>query len=200
MYQAKRAAEVLALIVLSLTISRPGFGRDKTDSTASPEAVDTVEFLKLFHIGMTYADVEAKLPKGLEQDVPAYNTSDNVFMLGVGKSPSDDWGAYFVFDSSDGAMRKPEHLVEIDCSTTMAGRFQDFESLVREVSGAYGMPTKLDSSGKELTKSAGWRVHDDTVLTLEYTRLSGTARQETCLVDFVIRKLKYKGDRPHDRA
>jgi len=205
MYVIDRASRVIALLVFVLSVSICGFGQTNQSHPASPLAsapasVDTVEFLKLFHIGMTYADVQAALPKGLDQDVPSYNTNDNVFTLGVGKSSADDWGAYFIFDTGDGAMRQPEHLIEIDCSATLANRTQDFDSLVQEVSGSYGTPVKLDVSAKQSTKSAGWRVRDDQVLTLEYTRISGTAKQETCLVDFVIRRLKYKAARPAERA
>jgi hypothetical protein len=204
MYELKRQIAVSALSVISLTSFGPCFGRDKSNRTAAadpvPGAIDSVEFLKLFHIGMSYADVQAILPKELEQEVPTYNLSENVFVLGVGKSSSEDWGAYFLFDTSDGALRKPEHLVEIDCSATLGGRFQDFESLVREVSGAYGSPVKLDSSEKEQTRTAGWRVPDDSVLTLEYTRLSNNTRPQTCLVDFVIRKLRYKNNHPPAQA
>jgi hypothetical protein len=204
MYQLKWQIAVPALIALSLTLFGPCYGREKLIRTTSPEpapgAIDSVEFLKLFHIGMSYGDVQAILPKGLEQELPTYNLSENLFVLGVGRSASDDWGAYFLFDTNDGALRKPEHLVEIDCSATLGGRFQDFESLVREVSGTYGSPVKLDSSEREQTRTAGWRVPDDSVLTLEYTRLSNASKPQTCLVDFVIRKLRYKDSRPPAQA
>ncbi|HUK90066.1 MAG TPA: hypothetical protein VLZ81_06675 [Blastocatellia bacterium] len=200
MYKAIRPVVVLALVAITLATIKPALGQQKSVQGASPEAVDALEFLKLFQIGMSYADVQAKLPKDLEQEIPAYNASDNVFMLVVGRSAADDWGAYFVFDTGDGSIRKPEHLIEMDCSATLAGRFEDFDSLVREVSGAYGTPAKLDSSVKEQTRSAGWRVPDDSVLTLEYTSLGDAARRQTCLVDFVIRRSRYRFNRPPARA
>jgi len=149
------------------------------------ELSDSILFLTKFHIGMTYEEVRQALPNTLQQDALAYSTVDNVFMLGVGKSTNDDWSAYLVFDTSDLEIKKPERLVELDCSSTLAVTDETFESLVRRVSGSFGEPIKLDSSDR--TSRAGWQTVGGSLLTLQLTRLAGAAPKRQCVVDFVVK-------------
>jgi len=149
------------------------------------DLADSISFLKQFHIGMTYDEVQRTLPKTLQQDALAYNTRDNVFLLGVGKSANDDWSAYLIFDSSDLEIKKPQELVEIDCSSTSVVMKESFESVVDRVSGSFGPPTRLDTA--ERTSRAGWQTTGGSLLTLEYTRMPGAAAKTQCVVDFVIK-------------
>jgi hypothetical protein len=111
-------------------------------------------------------------------------------MLGVGKSTGDDWSAYLVFDTSDLEIKKPERLVEIDCSSTVPITDETFESVVRRVSGSFGQPIKLDSTGR--TSRAGWQTVGGSLLTVEYTRMTGPAPKTQCVVDFVVRSASRK--------
>jgi len=149
------------------------------------DLADSISFLKQFRIGMTYDEVQRTLPKTLQQDALAYNTRDNVFLLGVGKSANDDWSAYLIFDSSDLEIKKPQALVEIDCSSTSVVMKESFESVVDRVSGSFGPPTRLDTA--ERTSRAGWQTTGGSLLTLEYTRMPGAAAKTQCVVDFVIK-------------
>src|SRR5215470_8681204 len=123
------------------TFASQNSGSDNRES----DLADSISFLKQFHLGMTYDEVQQALPKTLQQDALAYSTRDNVFMLGVGKSANDDWSAYLMFDTSDLEIKKPERLVEIDCSSTIPLTNETFESVVSRVSGSFGPPIKLDS-------------------------------------------------------
>jgi len=149
------------------------------------ELAESIQFLKQFHLGMTYDEVQQALPKTLQQDALAYSTRDNVFLLGVGKSTNDDWSAYLMFDTSDLEIKKPERLVEIDCSSTIPVMNETFESVVRRVSGSFGPPIKLDST--ERTSRAGWQTVGGSLLTLEYTRMTGVAPKTQCVVDFIVK-------------
>jgi len=180
-----------ALVGCVLLIGLPVMGRQaSTANNSGSELTDSIQFLKQFHIGMTYDEVQQALPKTLQQDALAYSTRDNVFLLGVGKSTNDDWSAYLMFDSSELEIKKPEHLVEINCSSTMPVLDETFESVVRRVSGSFGPPVKLDST--ERTSRAGWQTTSGVLLTMEYTRMSGAAPKAQCVVDFVIKSASRK--------
>jgi len=172
------------------TFARQISGSSNRDS----DLADSISFLKQFHIGMTYDEVQRALPATLQQDALAYNTRDNVFLLGVGKSANDDWSAYLMFDSSDLEIKKPERLIEIDCSSTLTVLKESFESVVDRVSGSFGPPSRLDTAEK--TSRAGWQTAGGSLLTLEYTRMPGAAPKTQCVVDFVIRSStrKQSGD------
>jgi hypothetical protein len=154
------------------------------------DLADSIQFLKQFHIGMTYDEVQRALPRTLQQDALAFSTRDNVFLLGVGKSSNDDWSAYLMFDSSDLEIKKPERLIEIDCSSTLTVMKESFASVVDRVSGSFGPPSSLDNA--ERTSKAGWQTTGGSLLTLEYTRMPGAARNTQCVVDFVIRSASRK--------
>jgi hypothetical protein len=154
------------------------------------EVSDSIQFLKRFHLGMTYDEVQQALPKTLQQDALAYSTRDGLFMLEVGKPTGGDWGAYLMFDTSDLEIKKPERLVEIDCSSTLPVTDETFESVVSRVSGSFGQPIKLDSTGR--TSRAGWQTTGGSLLTVEYTRMAGAEPKTQCVVDFVIRSASRK--------
>src|SRR5260370_15761639 len=178
------------LACVFLLASRPPNPLGRPMSVANDrenELTNSIQFLKQFHIGMTYDEVQQALPKTLQQDALAYNTRDNVFLLGVGKSTNDDWSAYLMFDTSDLEIKKPERLVEIDCSSTMPLMDETFESVVRRVSGSFGPPIRLDSTAR--TSTAGWQTGGGSLLTLEYTRMAGAAPKTQCVVDFVVRSV-----------
>src|SRR5215467_5480672 len=163
------------------TFARQMSGPSNRDS----DLADSISFLKQFHIGMTYDEVQRALPATLQQDALAYNTRDNVFLLGVGKSANDDWSAYLMFDTSDLEIKKPERLVEIDCSSTIPVMNESFESVVNRVSSSFGPPIKLDSS--ERTSRAGWQTVGGSLLTVEYTPMTGAAPKTQCVVDFIVK-------------
>src|SRR5207248_7675507 len=95
----RRAAAVLAALMLVATV--PAFGqsddgtkkanpsgsiekRDAKNANAGCDGtVDGVEFIKRFTIGMSYSEVQAALPKSVEQDPLAYVTTDQVFVLNI---------------------------------------------------------------------------------------------------------------------
>src|SRR4051794_2336397 len=89
MCKANRLAAAI-LAVLMLVATAPAFGQPDDDRTktnpsnpaethdanrakaASDGTVDGVEFIKHFKIGMTYNEVQAALPKSVEQDTLNY--------------------------------------------------------------------------------------------------------------------------------
>jgi hypothetical protein len=172
-----------------ITLARQASGANERQITGANErqneVVDSIQFLKQFHIGMTYDEVQQAFPKTLQQDALAYSTRDGVFMLEVGKPTGGDWSAYLIFDTSDLEIKKPERLIEIDCSSTLPVTDETFESVVRRVSGSFGEPIKLDSTGR--TSRAGWQTVGGSLLTVEYTRMVGAEPKTQCVVDFVVR-------------
>jgi hypothetical protein len=180
---------------LLLCVILLGGGRADTMARQASEdrggdLADSIQFLKQFRIGMTYEEVQQSLPRNLQQDALAYSTSDNVFMLGVGKSSGDDWSAYLVFDTSDLEIKKPERLVEIDCSSTLLVHDETFDSVVSRVSGSFGQPINMDRTAR--TSKAGWQTVGGSLLTLEYTPMTGAAPRTRCVVDFVIKSASRK--------
>src|SRR4051812_18249278 len=100
MRKANRLAAAI-LAVLMLVAAAPAFGQpddgsaktnpsgtaEKRDAnsakTTSDGTVDGVEFIKHFKIGMSYNEVQAALPKSVEQDTLNYVTTDEAFVLNV---------------------------------------------------------------------------------------------------------------------
>jgi len=153
-------------------------------SPSAKETLDSIQFMKEFHIGMTYAEVQQSLPKFMEQDILSYNASENVFMLGVESPATESWSGYFVFDTGDTTTRRPERLIELSCSLTLKGRSEPFESIVQKVSDTFGEPIELNSSRGPIHQ-AGWRIPGQSVLTLEYTVVQNAGGG--AVVDFVIK-------------
>ena len=192
------AAAMLAALFLMVTV--PAFGQtddgnskansstataEKQDETTPTVPVDGIEFIKQFKIGMTYAEVQAALPKSAEQDILSYVTSDQVFILNVDLPGAGDWSASFRFDTQDTAVRRPDHLVEMNCSASLSSRNQSFDGLVGKVNSAFGQPVQVDRS-KDKIQLAGWRV-GGSVLTLEYSIMpNGIGNNVT--VEFTIRQ------------
>jgi len=183
-----------------LVAAAPAFGQSDDDSTkknssnpvekhdasaTSSGAVDGVEFIKHFKIGMTYNEVQAALPKIVEQDTLTYVTTDEAFVLNVELPGSGEWSASFRFDTLDTPMRKPEHLIEMSCTASLSSRSQSFDGLVGRVTAAFGEPVKIDRTADKI-KQAGWRV-GSSVLTLEYSVMpNGIGNNVT--IEFTIRK------------
>jgi hypothetical protein len=179
---------VLILALLPMIATSPiAPAREMPLGGGARETLDSIDFIKLFHIGMSYAEVQQTLPKTLEQDTLSYNTAENVFMLSVESRASETWSAYFLFDTGDATMRRPERLIEISCSLTMKGRSEPFESVVEKVSRAFGEPIGLDSSRGPI-RQAGWRVSGESLLTVEYTVVQSEAGG--AVVDFLIKGAK----------
>src|SRR5215831_14257856 len=128
----------LVVCVLLIGTEPNSLSRQVNEPTnRASEVAESINFLKQFHIGMTYDEVQEVLPKTLQQDALAYSPRDNVFLLGIGRSSNDDWSAFLMFDSSDLEIKKPEHLVEINCSSTIPITNESFESVVSRVSGSF---------------------------------------------------------------
>src|ERR1700742_4290299 len=152
------AAAMLAALFLMVTV--PAFGqtddgKSKSDSSTSAEKqdettpmvpVDGIEFIKQFKIGMTYAEVQAALPKSAEQDILSYVTSDQVFILNVDLPGAGDWSASFRFDTQDTAVRLPDPSVDTHCSAILSSRNQSFDRLVGKVNSAFAKPVQVDRS------------------------------------------------------
>jgi hypothetical protein len=168
------------------TKKNPSNSVEKHDATAtSSGAVDGVEFIKHFKIGMTYNEVQAALPKTVEQDTLTYVTTDEAFVLNVELPGSGEWSASFRFDTLDTPMRRPEHLIEMSCTASLSSRSQSFDGLVGRVTAAFGEPVKIDRTADKI-KQAGWRV-GSSVLTLEYSMMpNGIGNNVT--IEFTIRK------------
>jgi hypothetical protein len=202
MRKANRLAAAI-LAVLMLVATAPAFGQPDDDGTktnlsnpaekhdanrakaASDSTVDGVEFIKHFKIGMTYNEVQAALPKSVEQDTLNYVTTDEAFVLNVELPGSGEWSASFRFDTLDTPIRRPEHLIEMSCTASLSSRSQSFDALVGRVTAAFGEPVKVDRTGEKI-QLAGWRV-GGSVLTLEYSILpNGIGNNVT--IEFTIRK------------
>lgn len=153
--------------------------------SASDGAVDGIEFIKHFKIGMSYNEVQAALPKIVEQDTLSYVTTDEAFVLNVELPGSAEWSASFRFDTLDTPIRRPEHLIEMSCTASLSSRSQPFDALVGRVTAAFGEPVKVDRSAEKI-QQAGWRV-GGSLLTLEYAVMpNGIGNNVT--VEFTIRK------------
>jgi hypothetical protein len=205
MCKAKRwAAAILAVWVLTATA--PTFGRTDDDkpksnssnsadnsaekretsaATATAGTTDGVEFIKRFKLGMSYNEVQAALPKDVEQDTLIYVTTDEAFLLNVDLPGAGEWSASFRFDTLDAPTRRPEHLIEMSCTASLSSRSQSFDALVSRVTAAFGEPVKVDRTGERI-RQAGWRV-GGSLLTLEYSVMpNGIGNNVT--VEFSIRK------------
>jgi hypothetical protein len=192
MFLSKKAWQLVLVLPIVVTLVPTSFGfdskagADSVQRDSQREAADSIEFVKLFHIGMSYAEVQQAMPKGVQMDVPSYNVGDHSFMLEAEIKSSDSWSAYFIFDTADTSVRRPVRLVELSCSTTIDGSAETFESVVSQVSGSFGDPEKLDQSQK-LVRQAGWRVSGGSTLTVEYSPMPSESR---VLVDFVVKAPK----------
>lgn len=181
-------ASVITLAFVSPCVS--GF-QDRSAKEDRP--FDPVEFIKAFRVGMSYAEVQAALPRHCEQDTLAYLPAEETFLLGVDLRGQLTWTASFKFDTIDVAARRPELLIEFGCSAVLSSRGESFETIVRRVTAAFGEPIEIDSS-RERFQQAGWRVPGGSVLTLEYSTAPGNVD-----VEFVIRK-KPRHNLPDSRA
>ena len=160
------------------------------------EPFDPVTFVKAFKIGMSYVEVQAALPKNAEQDALAYVPSEESFLLGVDLPGAPVWSATFKFDTLDMPARRPEELVEFSCSAGLSTRSESFETIVRKVTAAFGEPIEVDRS-EDRFQQAGWRV-GGSLLTLEYSRVSG-AGKDNVTIEFLIKK-KLRRDLPDGKA
>lgn len=189
------AAAVLAMWMFAATA--PAFGRvdekasgsdekrAATGATAVSAAIDGVEFIKRFKLGMSYSEVQAALPKEVEQDTLVYVTTDEAFLLNVELPGSGEWSASFRFDTQDAAMRRPERLIEMSCTASVSSRSQSFDNIVERMTAAFGAPLKVERTADKI-QQAGWRV-GGSVLTLEYSVMpNGIGNNVT--VEFTIRK------------
>jgi len=166
--------------------SNPGEKHDADPAkTTSDGCVDGVEFIKHFKIGMSYNEVQAALPKSVEQDTLSYVTTDEAFVLNVELPGRGEWSASFRFDTRDTPIRRPEHLIEMSCTASLSSRSQSFDALVGKVTAAFGEPVKVDRTAEKI-QQAGWRV-GGSLLTLEYAVMpNGIGNNVT--VEFTIRK------------
>lgn len=187
-----------------MVAAAPAFGRSDDDNTktntaaaaakteagtaatsGNAGAIDAVDFIKHFKIGMSYSEVQAALPKTVEQDTLNYVTTDEAFVLNVELPGTGDWSASFRFDTLDTPIRRPEHLIEMSCTASLSSRNQSFEGIVDKATAAFGEPVKIDRIGEKI-KQAGWRVAGS-VLTLEYSFMpNGIGNNVT--IEFIIRK------------
>jgi len=191
----RKAKQLTAAIVAAwmLMAAAPAFGQpddgnlknNPSDSTDKREANDGVELIKRFKIGMTYSEVQAALPKNVEQDTLIYVTTDEAFLLNVELPEAGGWSASFRFDTLDAPTRRPERLIEMSCTTSLTSRSQSFETIVDKVTAAFGEPVKVDRAAGKI-QQAGWRV-GGSLLTLEYSFLpNGIGNNVT--IEFTIRK------------
>lgn len=180
----KVLASIAILMLASAMPCSIGFAQNK--DARSSEAFDPVGFLKGFRIGMSYAEVQALLPRTAEQDPLAYITSEEAFLLGVDIPGQPLWSASFKFDTLDIPARRPEQLIEFSCSAGLSTRSESFETIVQKVTAAFGEPVELNRS-QERFQQAGWRVSGGSVLTLECSTSAGAAASSVN-VEFVIKK------------
>ena len=138
MYKSSKFAAVIMGIVCMLLAIPSVHGQDQNKSAKSDGAFDPIEFIKRFKTGMSYSEVQASLPKNVEQDAPAYITSQEVFLLNVSLPGAGDWSATFKFDTLEDAARRPEMLIELSCSAGLSSRGESFDTIVRKVTDAFG--------------------------------------------------------------
>ena len=201
MRKAKRlAAMILAAWVFVATAQAFGQPDDRDrksnpDDSAGTRATtgaapakgldDGVEFIKRFKLGMSYSEVQAALPKNVDQDTLIYVTTDEAFLLNIELPEAGGWSASFRFDTLDAPTRRPERLIEMSCTASLSSRSQSFETLVDKVTAAFGAPLKVDRTGERI-QQAGWRV-GGSLLTLEYSFLpNGIGNNVT--IEFTIRR------------
>jgi len=196
MLHTNKVVSAMATLMLAAVIPcSTGFGQNKAARHSEP--FDPVTFIKSFRIGMSYAEVQALLPKNAEQDALAYVTSEEAFLLGVDIPGQATWSATFKFDTLDTPARRPEQLIEFSCSAGLSTKDESFETIVRKVTAAFGNPVELNRS-RDRFQQAGWRVSGGSVLTLEYSTMPGAATT-TVNVDFVIKKNRLR-DQPDAKA
>lgn len=201
MLQTNRVIASIVILMLAVAIpcaNVPGQAKD-----AKPvESFDPVEFMKSVRIGMSYGEVQRLLPRHAEQDALAYVPSEEAFLLGVDISgqPTGQttgqptrqptrpptWSASFKFDTMDTPARRPEQLIEFSCSAGLSSRSESFETIVQKVTAAFGEPLEVDGS-REQFRQAGWRVSGGSVLTLEYSTMTGALTTDVN-IEFVIKK------------
>ena len=142
-------------------------------------------------------EVQAALPKSVEQDTLNYVTTDEAFVLNVELPGSGEWSASFRFDTLDTPIRRPEHLIEMSCTASLSSRSQSFDAIVGRVTAAFGEPVKVDRTAEKI-QQAGWRV-GGSVLTLEYSVMpNGIGNNVT--IEFTIRKNGRRATSPDDIA
>lgn len=188
-----KSSIILVLLFVMLSASFPAASVEAAGQAARPgrnparaPLFDPVDFIKQFKIGMTYSEVQAALPKGAEQDVLSYITTEEVFVLSLDLGTDSDWSASFKFDTLDTSLRRPELLIEMSCTASVSPRSESFDAIVNKVTAAFGEPVKMDRSEGKF-KQAGWRVSGGSVLMLEY---SGGPEPSAGRgnVEFIIRK------------
>ena len=184
MFLARKSPASVFFFMLALLIpSTSGLAHQK--DVKPVDSFDPVDFIKSFKIGMSYNDVQALLPKQAQQDPLAYVPSEEAFLLSVDIAGQTTWSASFKFDTIDLPARRPEQLIEISCSAGLSTRSESFETIVRKVTATFGDPVELDRS-EEQFQQAGWRVSGGSVLTLEYSKNTGSASNVN--IEFVIKK------------
>jgi hypothetical protein len=185
MLQRNKVAAAIMAMALAVVIpcSRVS-GQAKSEKRAEP--FDPVEFMKSFRIGMTYDEVQKLLPRQAEQDTLAYVPGEEAFLLGVDISDRQSWSALFKFDTLDMPARRPEQLIEFSCSAGLSSRSESFDTIVKKVTAAFGDPLEIDGS-REQFRQAGWRVSGGSVLTLEYSTVTGPSANDVN-IEFVIKK------------
>lgn len=188
MLYTKKLLSAVALVLAVVISCSNGLGQNKP--AKSTELFDPVTFIKSFRIGMSYADVQALLPRNAEQDALAYLTGEEAFLLSVDLQGQATWSAYFKFDTLETPARRPEQLIEFSCSAGLSTKDESFETIVRKVTAAFGEPVELNRS-RDRFQQAGWRVSGGSVLTLEYSTMPGAATT-TVNVDFVIKKNRHR--------
>jgi hypothetical protein len=181
----KVAVAIIALLIIFLTV--PSTSARADDKAAKhDDGFDPIEFIKRFKVGMSYTEVQAVLPKSVEQDILSYITTEEVFLLSVDLPGAGSWNASFKFDTLDTPMRRPERLIELSCSAGLSSRSESFDAIVRKVTEAFGVPAQVNRS-EEKFQQAGWRVSGGSVLTLEYSIVPNGAGNNIS-VEFIIKK------------
>lgn len=185
MLQRNRMAARIFTLMLAVAITSSSVpGQTKVDKKS--ESFDPVEFMKSFRIGMTYDEVQKLLPKQAQQDTLAYVPGEEAFLLGVDISDRPTWSGLFKFDTLDMPARRPETLIEFSCSAGLSSRSESFETIVNKVTAAFGDPVEVDGARGQF-RQAGWRVTGGSVLTLEYSTVTGASANDVN-IEFVIKK------------
>jgi len=196
MHKTKKLAAVM--IALFMLAGVTAAGQQEVDKKVpSDGAIDPVEFLKLFKMGMSYSEVQKALPKEADQDILSYITTEEVFLLSVDLPGPGSWNATFKFDSMDNVVRRPEQLIEMDFGAGLSMRSESFESLVQKITATFGEPIKVDRT-QEKFQQAGWRFSGGSVLTLEYS-IASNGGSNNISVEFIIRKSRRR-DTPASKA
>ncbi|HSB11827.1 MAG TPA: hypothetical protein VLM38_20220 [Blastocatellia bacterium] len=185
------ASAISVALVVGLCVN--GLAQDKAPKTPGDDAAaqcaepfDPVAFMRTFKIGMSYIDVQAALPKNIEQDTLAYVPVDESFLLGIDLPGKPAWSASFKFDTLDTPARRPEELIEVSCTANLSTRSETFDTIVRKVTAAFGDPVEVDRS-QDRFQQAGWRMTGGSVLTLEYSKVPGSGA-DNVNIEFVVKK------------